>query len=113
VIATGFWGIVGFLAGTFVPFNWRFPRLVNGRSRLVILAAVLHTSAVIFAFGGNALIMSSFYVVQRTCGTRLWGGNLRWFVFWGYPAVHRAGGNRVSAGCGHDQKEYAGRNVVC
>ena len=38
----------------------------------------------IFAFGGNALICTSFYVVQRTCATRLWGGNAAWFVFWGY-----------------------------
>ena len=87
VIATTFWGIVGFLAGTFIAFQLAFPELnfdwgqpyTNfGRLR------PLHTSAVIFAFGGNALIMSSFYIVQRTCGTRLWGGNLAWFVFWGY-----------------------------
>jgi cytochrome c oxidase cbb3-type subunit 1 len=39
---------------------------------------------VIFAFGGNALIATSFYVVQRTSRARLWGGNLAWFVFWGY-----------------------------
>lgn len=39
----------------------------------------------IFAFGGNALIASSFYVVQRTSAARLFGGNgLGWFVFWGY-----------------------------
>ncbi|HQT78226.1 MAG TPA: cytochrome-c oxidase, cbb3-type subunit I, partial [Rhodopila sp.] len=42
------------------------------------------TSAVIFAFGGNALIATSFYVVQRTSAVRLWGGNAAWFVFWGY-----------------------------
>ena len=87
VIATAFWGIVGFLAGVFIAFQLAFPELnfdwgqpfTNfGRLR------PLHTSAVIFAFGGNALIMSSFYIVQRTCGVRLWGGNLAWFVFWGY-----------------------------
>jgi cytochrome c oxidase cbb3-type subunit 1 len=44
----------------------------------------LHTSAVIFAFGGNALIATSFYVVQRTTRARLFGGSLAWFVFWGY-----------------------------
>jgi cbb3-type cytochrome c oxidase subunit I len=44
----------------------------------------LHTSAVVFAFGGNALIATSFYVVQRTCRTRLALENLAWFVFWGY-----------------------------
>ena len=44
----------------------------------------LHTSAVIFAFGGNALIATSFYVVQRTSRARLFGGDLGWFVFWGY-----------------------------
>jgi len=44
----------------------------------------LHTSAVIFAFGGNVLIATSFYVVQRTCRARSWGGLSPWVVFWGY-----------------------------
>ncbi|MEY1554836.1 cytochrome-c oxidase, cbb3-type subunit I [Yoonia sp. R2331] len=87
VIATAFWGIAGFLVGTFIAFQLAFPALnfdwgqpfTNfGRLR------PLHTSAVIFAFGGNALIATSFYVVQRTSAVRLWGGNLHWFVFWGY-----------------------------
>src|SRR5205085_10444078 len=43
-----------------------------------------HTSGVIFAFGGNALIATSFWVVQRTCKARLAGGVAPWFVFWGY-----------------------------
>jgi len=87
VIATGFWGVVGFLAGTFIAFQLAFPALnfewAQGYANFGRLRP-LHTSAVIFAFGGNALIMSSFYIVQRTCGARLWGGNLAWFVFWGY-----------------------------
>ncbi|WP_111428654.1 cytochrome-c oxidase, cbb3-type subunit I [Rhodobacteraceae bacterium DSL-40] len=85
VIATAFWGVVGFSAGTYIAWelafphlNWDLPWTSFGRLR------PLHTSAVIFAFGGNALIATSFYVVQRTCATRLWGGNLAWFVFWGY-----------------------------
>ncbi|WP_353181853.1 cbb3-type cytochrome c oxidase subunit I, partial [Bosea sp. (in: a-proteobacteria)] len=84
VIATVFWGVVGFLVGVLIAFQLAFPDLnvepwFNfGRVR------PLHTSAVIFAFGGNALIASSFYVVQRTCRTRLFGGDLAWFVFWGY-----------------------------
>ena len=84
VIATVFWGVVGFLAGVLVAAQLAFPDLnlepwLNfGRLR------PLHTSGVVFAFGGNILIASSFYVVQRTCRTRLFGGNLAWFVFWGY-----------------------------
>ena len=84
VIATVFWGVVGFLAGVFIAAQLAFPDLnfepwLNfGRLR------PLHTSAVVFAFGGNILIASSFYVVQRTCRARLFGGNLAWFVFWGY-----------------------------
>jgi cytochrome c oxidase cbb3-type subunit 1 len=34
----------------------------------------LHTNAVIFAFGGCALFATSYYVVQRTCQTRLFAG---------------------------------------
>ena len=44
----------------------------------------LHTSGVVFAFGGTALITTSFYVVQRTSRARLLNDNLAWFVFWGY-----------------------------
>jgi cytochrome c oxidase cbb3-type subunit I len=85
VIATVFWGIAGFLAGDLIAWQLTFPELnlgipwtTYGRLR------PLHTSAVIFAFGGNALIATSLYIVQRTCAVRLWGGNAAWFVFWGY-----------------------------
>jgi cytochrome c oxidase cbb3-type subunit 1 len=45
----------------------------------------VHTSAVVFAFGGNALLGTSLYVVQRTCRARLFGGALAGgFLFWGY-----------------------------
>ena len=83
-IATLFWGVAGFLVGVVVAAQLAFPDLniepyLNfGRLR------PLHTSAVIFAFGGNALLATSMYVVQRTSRARLFGGNLAWFVFWGY-----------------------------
>ncbi|MBC7138084.1 MAG: cytochrome-c oxidase, cbb3-type subunit I [Defluviimonas sp.] len=87
VIATSLWGVVGFLVGTFIAFQLAFPDLNFGFAEGYLnfgKLRPLHTSAVIFAFGGNALLMSSFYVVQRTSAARLWGGGLAWFVFWGY-----------------------------
>ena len=87
VFASVFWGIAGFLVGVIIAGQLALPNLLYfadlpwtsfGRLR------PLHTSAVIFAFGGNVLIATSFYVVQRTCRARLWGGLLPWFVFWGY-----------------------------
>ncbi len=85
-IATVFWGIVGFLVGVVIAFQLAYPALnfdlewTNfGRLRPV------HTSAVIFAFGGNALLATSLYVVQRTCRAPLFGGPwLATFLFWGY-----------------------------
>ncbi len=47
----------------------------------------LHTNAVIFAFGGSALIGTSYYVVQRTCQTRLISDGLAAFTFWGWNLV--------------------------
>lgn len=85
-LATIFWGIVGFTAGVFIALQMAFPwlnlepYLTFGRLRPV------HTSAVIFAFGGNALFATSYYIVQRTCRTRLWGDRLSFFTFWGYQA---------------------------
>ncbi|MPQ93094.1 cytochrome-c oxidase, cbb3-type subunit I [Thioclava sp. JE_KL1] len=88
VIATTFWGVVGFLVAVIIAFQLAYPALnfewAQGYLNFGKLRP-LHTSAVIFAFGGNALIASSFYVVQRTSAARLFGGNsLGWFVFWGY-----------------------------
>ncbi|MBI1407110.1 MAG: cytochrome-c oxidase, cbb3-type subunit I [Caulobacter sp.] len=87
VIATMFWGAVGMLVGVVIAAQLSFPDLLYfpqagwlnfGRLR------PLHTSGVIFAFGGNALICTSFWVVQRTSRARLAGGIAPWFVFWGY-----------------------------
>jgi cytochrome c oxidase cbb3-type subunit 1 len=87
VAAAMFWGIAGFLVGLIISLQLTWPGIFYfpdlgwtnfGRIR------PLHTSAVIFAFGGNVLIATSFYVVQRTCRTRLAGGMWPWFVFWGY-----------------------------
>lgn len=84
-IAAVFWGIAGFLIGVIIAFQLAFPALnfdlpwtAFGRLR------PLHTSAVIFAFGGNVLIGTSFYVVQRTCRARLAGYLAPWFVVLGY-----------------------------
>src|SRR5688572_28821808 len=85
-IATMFWGVVAFAAGVFIALQLAFPELnfglpwtTFGRLRPV------HTSAAIFAFGGNALFATSLFVVQRTCRAPLFGGPaLADFVFWGY-----------------------------
>ena len=84
VIATLFWGIAGFLVGVVIAAQLAWPELNFGPYLNFGRLRPLHTSAVIFAFGGNALICTSFYVVQRTCRARLFGGDLAWFVFWGY-----------------------------
>ncbi|MDV7270311.1 cytochrome-c oxidase, cbb3-type subunit I [Thioclava sp. A2] len=91
VIATTLWGVVGFLVAVIIAFQLAFPALnlefAQGYLNFGKLRP-LHTSAVIFAFGGNALIASSFYVVQRTSAARLFGGTgLPWFVFWGYQLM--------------------------
>ncbi len=82
------WGIVGMSIGVFIAsqlawpaLNFDIPWLTFSRLR------PLHTNAVIFAFGGSALFATSYYVVQRTCKTRLFAPYLAWFTFWGWQAV--------------------------
>ncbi|WP_039335153.1 cytochrome-c oxidase, cbb3-type subunit I [Novosphingobium subterraneum] len=85
VIATVFWGMAGFLAGLYIALQLALPVLNLGLEWTAFgRLRPLHTSAVIFAFGGNALIATSFYVVQRTCRARLAFPGLARFVFWGY-----------------------------
>ncbi|MCB1620406.1 MAG: cbb3-type cytochrome c oxidase subunit I, partial [Thiothrix sp.] len=80
------WGILGMVTGVYIaselawPFlNFDIAQITFGRLRPV------HTSGVIFGFGGNALFATSYYVVQRTCQVRLAGGRF-WpeFTFWGW-----------------------------
>ncbi len=84
-LASLLWGTAGFLVGLYLALELAFPALnfdlpwINfGRLR------PLHTSAVIFAFGGNALIATSFYVMQRTSRARIAGELAPWFVVLGY-----------------------------
>ncbi|MBW8743194.1 MAG: cytochrome-c oxidase, cbb3-type subunit I [Sphingomonas sp.] len=85
MIATVFWGLAGMAAGLFIALQLAFPQLSFGLEYTTFgRLRPLHTSAVIFAFGGNALIASSFWVVQRTCRARLAFPPLARFVFWGY-----------------------------
>jgi len=106
-IAAIFWGVAGFTIGLYLALELSFPALnfdlpwiSFGRLR------PLHTSAVIFAFGGNVLIATSFYVVQRTSRARLAGDLAPWFVVLGYNFFI------VIAGTGYllgitQSKEYA------
>ena len=56
VIATMFWGVVAFLVGVVIASELCWPSLSFGLSFLKFgRLRPVHTSAAIFAFGGNAL----------------------------------------------------------
>ena len=79
------WGVVGMAFGVWVAALLAWPDLTFdagwasfGRIRPA------HTSGVIFGFGGNALIATSFHVLQRTTRARLPDAISPWFVLLGY-----------------------------
>ena len=84
-VMTVVWGIFGMSVGVLLAAQLFWPELNDifqpythfGRLR------PLHTNAVIFAFGGCALFATSYYVVQRTCQARLFGGPLVAFTILG------------------------------
>ena len=106
-VMTVIWGIVGTSVGVLIAaqliwpaLNFDTPWLTYSRLR------PLHTNAVIFAFGTSALFATSYYVVQRTCQTRLFGGKLASFTFWGWQAVIVAAAISLPLGY-NSSKEYA------
>ena len=79
------WAVFGIFVGDWVAWLLAYPELTFdaawssfGRLRPV------HTTGVIFGFGGNALIATSYYVMQRTSRARLAGQLSPWFVLFGY-----------------------------
>jgi cytochrome c oxidase cbb3-type subunit 1 len=109
VVLSMFWGVAGFIVGDYIAWELAFPQLnmdlafLNfGRLR------PLHTSAVIFAFGGTALLATSFYVIQRTSHARLAGRISPWFVLMGYQTVivMAATGYLFGVTSGHEYAEF-------
>ncbi len=86
-VMTVIWGIVGMLVGVIIAAQLVWPELNVGPWLHFGRLRPLHTNAVIFAFGGSALFATSYYVVQRTGHTRLWGGPLVPFTFWGWQLI--------------------------
>ena len=82
------YGIIGMAIGVFIASQLAWPALNFGIPWLTFShLRPLHTNAVIFAFGGCALFATSYYIVQRTCKTRLFAPYLAWFTFWGWNLV--------------------------
>ena len=85
IVLTMIWAVFGMFMGVWVASQLAWPDLAFdaawssfGRLRPT------HTTGVIFGFGGNALIATSFHVVQRTSRARLAGQLSPWFVLFGY-----------------------------
>jgi cytochrome c oxidase cbb3-type subunit 1 len=87
-LASVLWGVVGMLVGVIIAAQLAWPELNMGISWLSYgRLRPLHTNAVIFAFGGCALMATSYHVVQRTGQTRLFAPALGWLTFWGWQLV--------------------------
>ncbi|MGE0845018.1 MAG: cbb3-type cytochrome c oxidase subunit I, partial [Flavobacteriaceae bacterium] len=79
------WAMIGMGVGVWVAALLYWPEATPalpwtsfGRLRPV------HTTGIIFGFGGNALIATSFHVLQRTSRARLADSVSPWFVLLGY-----------------------------
>lgn len=87
-IMTVVWGVVGLLLGVIIAAQLAWPELNFGIEYITYgRLRPLHTSAVIFAFGGCALFATAYYVVQRTSQTQLFAPALASFTFWGWQAI--------------------------
>ncbi len=87
-IMTIVWGIVGMLVGVIIAAQLIWPDMTFGVDWLSYgRLRPLHTNAVIFAFGGSALFATSYYVVQRTCQTRVLSDTFASIHFWGWQLV--------------------------
>ena len=86
-LMTIIWGIVGMSVGVIIAAQLVWPELNVAEWFHFGRLRPLHTNAVIFAFGGCALIGTSYYVVQRTSHAPLFAPKLAAFTFWGWQAV--------------------------
>lgn len=101
------WGVLGMTAGFYAASELAFPFL-NFDNQYITFGRLrpVHTTLVIFGFGGSALFATSYYIVQRTCQARLHGDGLANFTFWGWQISVALG--VISYMLGYTQaREYA------
>lgn len=79
------WAVFAMFIGVWIATLLAYPELTfdQGWASFGRLRPV-HTTGVIFGFGGNALIATSFHVVQRTSRARMPDQLSPWFVLAGY-----------------------------
>src|SRR5207237_6467797 len=98
-VAAVVWGVVGMSVGVVIAAQLYWPELFTGIPWLSYgRLRPLHTNAVIFAFGGCALMSTSYYVVQRTCQVRLFSDGLAAITFCGWQLVVVAAGITLPLG---------------
>lgn len=107
IVLSLLWAVVGMFVGDWIAWLMVYPEFTFdaawssfGRLRPV------HTSGVIFGFGGNALIATSFHVAQRTSRARLPDQVSPWFVLFGFNLFCVLGASGYLMGV-TQSKEYA------
>lgn len=107
IVMTLAWAVFGMAAGVYLAaemvwpgLNLDMPALTFGRLRTV------HTNAVVFGFGGSALMGTSLYIVQRTCRVSLFAPSFAWAVFFGWQIALGLGMVTLFLGL-NSGKEYA------
>ena len=79
------WALAGMFFGDWIAWQLAFPDLrFDGAWSSFGRLRPIHTTGIIFGFGGNALIASSFHVMQRTSRARMPDQLSPWFVLAGY-----------------------------
>jgi len=85
LVVSLFWGLIGMGVGDWVAWLLAFPEMTFDASWATFgRLRPIHTTGIIFGFGGNALIATSFHVMQRTSRARLPDQLTPWFVLAGY-----------------------------
>ena len=88
LLAAAVWAIVGTALGVLAAAQMVWP-VLNFDTAWLTFSRIRpnHTFAIIFAFGGSALMGTCYYVVQRTCHARLAFERLAHFTFWGWQVA--------------------------
>jgi cytochrome c oxidase cbb3-type subunit 1 len=88
VVMALIWGVLGMLTGVYIGMELAWPALNFDTAEITFgRLRPVHTTLVIFGFGGSALFATSYYVVQRTCQVRLFSDVLASFTFWGWQTA--------------------------
>ncbi|MGH8155441.1 MAG: cbb3-type cytochrome c oxidase subunit I, partial [Rhodanobacteraceae bacterium] len=105
-ITATFWLVFATAIGLVLAFKFGAPEFWDSQFLTFGRLRPMHTNGTFYGFASIALVGCTYYVVSRSCGTRLYSNGLAWLSLWLFNIAAAAGEIALDLGYNWGDLEY-------